>query len=250
MRAVRFLLFYIVAITGSCHSQHIERNIVLINADTYDKGTISKAIMKVSEFNPKVLSLDIAFHEYNGTRDDLNLYHALENCKVLVMPTTIYSLYDDKVSIALASVSEFSPLHAKTGFVSAKVENDQVQIPNKFMVQQVDFNGNLEYHFSVRTAMSFDSLKTTAFLNSNPKTAEVDYKNGSRKFSIFTASEVLNDELTRTDIEGKIVMIGFLGPGDEDKYYSPLNTNPNEPDMYGLQYLAHIVAQILERKQE
>jgi CHASE2 domain-containing sensor protein len=43
-------------------------------------------------------------------------------------------------------------------------------------------------------------------------------------------------------------MIGFLGPGDQDKFITPLNTNPNEPDMYGLEYLANIVAQVLEDK--
>jgi CHASE2 domain-containing sensor protein len=56
----------------------------------------------------------------------------------------------------------------------------------------------------------------------------------------------LNGNITKKDIEGKIVMFGFLGPGNEDKFFSPLNTNPNEPDMYGLEYLANVVAQVLE----
>lgn len=43
-------------------------------------------------------------------------------------------------------------------------------------------------------------------------------------------------------------MISFLGPGDEDKFYTPLNTNPGEPEMYDLECLANIVAQVLEYK--
>lgn len=248
MKTFRLLLFSIVAVIDSCHSQSTESNIILINTGPYDKGRIAKLISIVDSLNPKVISLDIAFPEYNGSRDDLNLYHALENCKRLVMASTIYPLYEDKVSIAMASVGEFSPLHAKTGFVSAKVDKDQILIPNQFIVQQEDFNGDIEYHFSVRTAMSFDSLKTIFFVKKNPKTADVNYKNRKRKFKIFSASEVLNGKLTRNDIEGKIVMLGFLGPGDQDKFYTPLNTNPHEPDMYGLEYLANIVAQVLESK--
>lgn len=44
-------------------------------------------------------------------------------------------------------------------------------------------------------------------------------------------------------------MFGFLGPGGEDKVFSPLNSSaePIEPDMYGLEFLTRIVEQIVGR---
>ena len=41
-------------------------------------------------------------------------------------------------------------------------------------------------------------------------------------------------------------MLSFLGPGNEDKFFTPLNTDNKNPDMYGIEYLANIVAQVLE----
>ena len=98
--------------------------------------------------------------------------------------------------------------------------------------------------------MQFDSLRTNKFIKTHDRLVDIDFKNGERKFKIFTFQNVLTNKLTKGDIEGKIVMLGFLGPGTQDKHISPLNSNPNEPDMYGLEYLAHIVAQILEKKTE
>jgi len=232
---------------GSCHSQSIENNIILINTGPYNKGTIAKLISKVNAFNPKVISLDIAFPYYDGSNDDINLSTTLDRCNNLVMATTIES-DESGVYFALTSSGQFTPVNKKTGFVSAQVEKDQVEIPKQFMVWQKDFNEDIEYHFSIRTAMSFDSLKTMSFLKNNPQTVDVNYKNGKRKFKTFSASDVLNGKLTKKDIEGKIVMLGFLGPGDQDKFFTPFNINPNEPDMYGLEYLANIVAQVLESK--
>lgn len=243
MRLFRFLLLPAM-IVGSCHSQPTENNIVLINTGPYNKGTIAKLISKVNALNPKVISLDIAFPYYDGSNDDISLSMALDKCNNLVMATTVES-DEGGVYFALTSSGEFTPVRKKTGFVSAKVEEAQIKIPKQFIVQQKDFDGYTEYHFSVQTAMSFDSLATAIFIDNNPQTADVDYKNGNRKFKTFSTSDVLNGSLTNKDVEGKIVMVGFLGPGDTDKFYTPLGTRP---EMYGVEYLANIVAQVLESK--
>lgn len=66
----------------------------------------------------------------------------------------------------------------------------------------------------------------------------------------FATSDLLNGRLTKKGIDGRIVIFGFLGSGEQDKFFSSLNTNSNEPDMYSLQYLANIVAQVLEYNHE
>jgi CHASE2 domain-containing sensor protein len=256
MKTRSFLLLFGILIMGSCHSQPAEDNIVLINVGNYDKGRIAKVISKINTLNPKVISLDIAFPEYTGGANDKSLFLALRGTKKLVLPSEISSEGQDYqgneiISIYLTCVGEFFVPYAKTGFVSAKVERDQIQIPKQFIVwQKGSYSEDIYHHFSVVTAMAFDSLKAAGFVQNHERVVDVDYKNGRRKFRTFSASEILNDKLTKSDIEGKIVMMGFLGPGVQDKFFTPFNTNSNEPDMYGLQYLANIVAQILEYNQK
>jgi CHASE2 domain-containing sensor protein len=239
-------------IMGSCHSQPLENNIVLINVGEYDKGRIAKLVAKINMLNPKVISLDIAFPEYTGETNDKSLYMALRDVKRLVLPSEISSEGQDYqgreiISVYLTCAGEFFVPDAKTGFVSVKVEKDQIQIPKQFIVwQKGSYSEDIYHHFSVVTAMAFDSLKASTFVQSHERLVDIDYKNGKRKFRTFSASEILSDKLTKNDIEGKIVMMGFLGPGGQDKFYTPLNTNPHAPDMYGLEYLANIVAQVLE----
>lgn len=134
---------------------------------------------------------------------------------------------------------------AKTGFINTVLENDELNTLKRFFVSGV-VTGKKEYHFSVQIAMLYDSIKTMEFIQQNNNIVDVDYKYGNRKFKKISPREVLSEKITKEDIEGKIVIMGFLGPGNEDKFYTPLNKNPNEPDMYGVEYLANIVAQILE----
>lgn len=253
MKAIRLLLFPIIIAGSSCHSQSPENSIVLINTGPYNKGKIAKEIAIVNTLNPKVVSLDIAFPEYVGDSDDKSLYLALQNCKKLVMPSKIHyegKDYHDKemISVALTCAMEFFPRHAKAGFVSAKIDKDDIQIPRQFIVWQKGYTEDIYQHFSIVTAMAFDSLKTMNFIQSHDRLVDVDYDNEKRKFRTFSASDVLKGKLSKKDIEGKIVMLGFLGPGDEDKFFIPQNLNRNESDMYGLEYLATIVAQVLESK--
>ena len=76
----------------------------------------------------------------------------------------------------------------------------------------------------------------------------VDYKEGRRTFVKISPEDVFGGKVKRKDIEDKIVLIGFLGPGDDDKFFTPLRDKlaPIEPDMYGVEYLANVTAQILE----
>lgn len=252
MKPIRLLLLSFMIFAGSCQSQSVHDSIVLVNTGPYDKGRIAKLISKLSTLSPKVIALDIAFPEYAGDTDDRNLYLALRDVKRLVLPSEIsYEGQDyqgrDIISVYLTCATEFFVPNAKTGFVSAEVERDQGQIPRKFIVwQKGSYSEDIYHHFSVVTAMTFDSLRGSSFVQSQERLVDIDYKNGKRKFKIFSASEILVDNLTKKDIEGKIVMMGFLGPGDDDKYFTPLGANPNEPYMYGLEYLANIVAQVLE----
>ncbi|WP_079689331.1 CHASE2 domain-containing protein [Ohtaekwangia koreensis] len=229
----------------SCSSQTHE-NIVLVNVEHLDRAGIAQEISTLNALNPRVIAIDLQFDESRHDEKDTKLVNALWECKNLVMPSLVHNL-NGKIFTSSASQLEFSA-YAKTGFVNTLPENDTNHTLKRFTVWEKESYGEQasKYHFAARTAMSYDSIKAMKFINAHPKIVDIDYKEGKRQFKILSAKEVLDGKVTKKDIEGKIVMISFLGPGNEDKFYTPLNKHPKEPDMYGVEYLANIVAQILE----
>ncbi len=244
-------LFPFLFITAclSCNSQEIERDIVLINVDTLDRTGIADEITIINSFSPKVIAIDLQFSYDTKYDQDTRLIQALDYVKNLVMISKIenYNGFDTEYRrFTLGSLPDYTT-NAKIGFGNTILEKDELQTLRRFSTHE-KVNGEIVYHFAIRTAMVFDSTIAMNFVKRNSKIIDVDYLNGARKFNIFSSSEVLNRRISKKDIEGKIVMIGFLGPGNEDKFFTPLNRKirPYETDMYGLEYLANIVAQVLE----
>jgi len=248
---MRFIILFLILVQSlTCFSQNEESNIVLINVENLDRAGIAKEISIINSLKPKVISIDLQFTGSHG-ENDLTLINVLESCESLVMSSVIQSFGNNDTLIHLGGGIEFFPNHSKKGFINTILENDDIQTLRCFQIQQYNnFGKRVEYHFSVRTAMSVDSIKAINFVKRNPKIISIDYKQGQRKFKTFNSAQVFNGKITRNDIEDKIILVGFLGPGDEDKFYTPLNKRikPYKPDMYGLEVLANIVAQVLECK--
>jgi CHASE2 domain-containing sensor protein len=241
------LMISIVTVSVSCNSQEVDEHIVLINIDTLARNELAKVLIKIDSLNPKVMGLDVQFIHRSEYESDLKLISALYNCDHLVMGRLIkdYSAEDVEYSGYISTAPEFLPENAHVGFINALLEDDKVQTLRRFSVAET-VKGRLEYHFSVRVAMTYDSLRTIRFIEQNPKIVDINYKQRKRNFKSFSSSQVFSGNLLKKDVQGKIVLIGFLGPGNEDKFFTPLNSNAYEPDIYGLEYLAYMVAQVLE----
>jgi len=222
--------------------------IVLINIEQLDRLGLADEINAIRALGPKVIALDINFVDLKGEHD-ASVVSALRSCQTLVMPSTVVENDDHPIRIDSKSHLIFSTPNVYTGFTDCVLEEDDLQTLKMVTLwEKIQETGEEEFHFSVQVVMLFDSLKTMHFVNTHAKRIDVDYKRGLRKFKQFSANEVLNGVGKRADVEGKIVLLGFLGPGNEDKFFTPLNTRiePYEPDMYGVEFLANIVAQILE----
>lgn len=231
------------------------RDIVIVNCGVYDRLGIANMLEVISDLNPKVIAVDINFAELKNHYQDSLLIARLSNCDNLVMSSIIDDYQGDTdttYSELTGTIPEFLT-NAKIGFTNAVLEDDSVWTLKRFSFFE-KINDWTMYHFAVRTAMSFDSLKTIKYLKDKPKIIEVKYKGDEKVFKVFSYKEVLGKTLNKRDLEGKIVLLGYLGPfegykgPDEDKFFSPLNkgTQPLEPDMYGVVYLANVVTQILD----
>jgi CHASE2 domain-containing sensor protein len=143
------------------------------------------------------------------------------------------------------SLPEFLPFESNTGFINALTESVEINTLKRFsMFEKVE--DKIEYHFAIQTAFKFDSLKAAQFLQSNLKIVDVDYRDCLNKIATYSLYDVLDNKISQERVVGKIILFGFLGPGDKDKILLPLkNENLSKTDIYGLEYLACIIIQVI-----
>lgn len=250
----------------------VTEKIVIINSGVKDKAkSLAKKIAIIDSLNPRVLALDFAIYATNDPYGDSLLIATLSRCKNLVMGVGIvnYTGRDTVYSEVLGTEPEFWTKNAKIGYTNVKVENDQFGTAKKISIYE-NVSGFRMYNLAVRTAMSYDSLKTMAYIKDKPRIIDIEYRGGDSNFRTIPYEDVFKKRLTRKDIEGKIVFIGYLeafkgykerhdkdvslkgykGHYDEDVSFTPLNNKipPYKPDMHGVVVLANIVAQVLGEK--
>lgn len=248
---------YILLITltfASCNfrtrdSKIVSDDVVIVNCGVRSRLGISKILDVISHLSPRVVAIDLNFREKRDNYQDSLLMLQLNECENLVMSSIIDNYWGEKdttYSELTGTLPEFLT-NAKVGFTNAILDNDEFLTLKRFSSYE-RVKGLTMYHFAVTTAMSFDSIKTIHYLKDKPRIIEVDYEGDENSFKTFSDDDVLGKEIDKKDFEDKIVLIGYLGPHDEDKFFSPLNKKeqPHKPDMYGVVYLANVIVQILE----
>ncbi|MEQ8572728.1 CHASE2 domain-containing protein [Fulvivirga sp.] len=248
-KILTFLFTSLIYISG-CDEQPVTDKIVVINIHNYDREKIAQQIQNIIKLNPKVIALDIQFSSRKDERIDSLLRATLQSCDNLVMASVIkdYTYENNNYQDTLGCHPYFLN-HASTGFVNVVVENDKFHSLKRFSIKE-SVNGKIEYHFAVRTAMMFDSLKAMSFIKNKPKLIDVSYQKDQSKFQTISANKALEGSLSRADIEGKVILFGtfYIFEDNPDIFVSSLNKETEEykPDMWGVMYHANIIAQILE----
>jgi CHASE2 domain-containing sensor protein len=243
------LLFIIFAgNVFSCRSQKRESNLVLVNIGFVNRLGMANEIALINSFNPKVIAIDLLFSEKTEPYYDSLLESVLSECKNLVMVSIIkdFAIGKDRYDeFEEGCLPEFTK-NAKTGFINNILEDDEFETLKRFSAVEM-VKDNYEYHFAVQTVIEFDSLKALQFVKNNPKVIDVDYSY-KNTLKVIEAEDLFDGKVARTEIEDKIVLLGYLKPSEIDLFFSPLNkkVKPYSPDVHGLEYHACIVSQILD----
>ncbi|OSZ80427.1 hypothetical protein CAP36_04010 [Chitinophagaceae bacterium IBVUCB2] len=81
------------------------------------------------------------------------------------------------------------------------------------------------------------------------KSVPILYQRSLQQYYYFVTEDLLNKDVCEL-LKDKIVLVGFLGPGDEDKHFTPMRNNEKniegKPDTYGLVIQANAIRTILE----
>jgi CHASE2 domain-containing sensor protein len=149
---------------SACGQKSITDKIVIVNIHNYDREEIAKQIQNVNSLNPKVIALDIQFSILKDKKIDSLLKATLLTCDNLVMGSRLRNYtYEDIDYQDTLGCDAYFLTNAKTGFINAILEEDKFGTLKRFSIKE-KMNGKTEYHFSIRTAMAFDSIRTMNFI--------------------------------------------------------------------------------------
>jgi CHASE2 domain-containing sensor protein len=234
--------------TSNC--QERKDDIVLVNTGRTERAQMANAISKLCTFDPQVLAINMAFDESEDQSVDSQLYSSLLGCSSLIMTCLLVDEGERGFYITNESSIRLIPLMLYLrglGYINMSVRYDGDKVIKQLSTYHTDRNGHIAYHFATEVAMAFDSLATITFVNENPKTIDIV---ANRTFKTISMSQVLSGKVSRDEIQGKILILGFLGVegGKNAGKSSKGRKRGNNRDEYLTEILANAVAQILGLK--
>jgi CHASE2 domain-containing sensor protein len=262
----------------------LDTNVVIVNIGYLSRAEIAQQIRVISKYKPKVIGIDSFFNCPHGT-DSINCpnaYDTLSNLLFasaveeagnvvmvtkLLQTTALREQGDSDVFDSLEHSDAILRANAYEGFASLETDaehQEDLKSCRRFN-PTMEVNGEIQYAFSVRMALAYDSVKAKNFLEREKKSEIINYRGNI--YDPFDASEfpgryytldwdqaLDSTRFVSTLFKDKIVILGFLGQdlkdtSWDDKFFTPLNKNyagKTRPDMYGVVVHANAVSMILK----
>jgi len=272
-----------------------DERVVLVNIGNLTRREVAQELQIINKYKPKVIGIDSYFDCEGGLRDSINcpqlldtlgnllLSDAIQQAKNVVLVSKLLpktetaknpdsDYYYDSLEVSDPMFSDF----ADQGFANLPTDaNYQEDIKQcRSLNPKLEVNGKMEYAFSVKMAMKFDSLKTMKFLARNKEEELINFRGNAETLDVrlkdlrnleleqshfrllcydIDINDVLTENFDPSLFKDKIVIMGFLGdhfgdPAWEDKYFTPLNKSVAgraNPDMFGPVIHANAVIMIL-----
>lgn len=263
-----------------------DTNILIVNIGLLSRAEVAQQIRVISKYKPKVIAIDAFYNCPQGFTDSINcpmaydtlsnliFGDAIANAGTVVMVTkllqtdSLFNAHNGDIDIydSLEHSDELLRPGAFEGYASLDTDathQEDLKTCRKFNPSMM-VNGELNYAFSVRTAMAYDSAKAKKFLARNNSVEVINYRGNtidihgasgypSRYFTLDWYQALDSTQFVPAMIKDKIVLMGFLGEDFDDtswddKFFTPLNNKMAgraRPDMYGLVVHANAISMIL-----
>lgn len=241
----------------------LDTNIVIVNIGKLSRADIGRQIMNISQYNPKVIGLDIIFSCDGGLRDSINCPQAYDTLSNMIFSFAVknaqgkmvlaHKLWQTKELVRkMGDVAYYDSIeHTDTelaegafeGFVNLETDaehQEDLKVCRR-LPPAVNVNGEREVAFSVKIAMLYDSVKAKRFLGRNKASEIINYRgnvvdwhgasNYAGRYAVLDWDQALDTSLFAGGmIRDKIVIMGFLGDdlrdtSWDDKFFTPLNKN-------------------------
>lgn len=242
---ILFLLFFTQCQTPYVHLAGMDPDIVLINIENGDRAFLSKIFTKIDSLKPVVVGVDVIFPTAKNPIQDSALAIALRKLKNEFL---VFNFNDKGEKIR--SLPVFTK--ETEGEVLLDFETSFGLVSNMRPIEEV--KSEILESFALKIAKRFNpGLQIPYHVN---EFLPIEYKRTMNQFPYINGSELINVPVTNFDIANKIILVGYLGPTNEDKYKTPLRfieekePEENQPDTYGLVIIANQIRTLLGEKKQ
>jgi CHASE2 domain-containing sensor protein len=235
-----FIIFSACVSKSEKKNDRIDPDIVIINIEEGDRSFIGRTLLTIDSCKPKLIGIDAWFIQEKDSVQDIALINALKNVKNVILG---YSL--DTLGHPLRSHFKFRTLVDDEGLAVLQIQDG---LSSHFTPITLIDNKENE-HIALKIVRKWQPDFTVDI--DKGKTIPINFSRTLDQFIHLNASE-LKAKKNFNDINNKIVLLGYIGPSNEDKHFTPftkkLNTKNNEPDTYGVVIIANEIRTILDYK--
>lgn len=218
-------------------------DIVLVNIEDGDREFIGKLLMKIDSLKPILIGIDVFFKTKKTPQEDSVLIHALQQINNEILN---YGLSDNNTFEYSDSI--FTQLATDKGFL--KYDRTLGLITNMTPLPKIE--NELHESFAYKIVKHWKpEFKSNININQQ---IPINYQRPLDKFLRLDGSFLIETNIDNFDLQNKIFLVGYIGPGKEDKYSTPLRfieieSEHDEPDTYGIVIIANQIRTILEHKE-
>jgi CHASE2 domain-containing sensor protein len=217
-------------------TDQIDPDIVLVNIGEGDRAFIGNLLRKIDSCKPNLIAIDAWFVKEKEPIQDSVLMNALKVIKNDVLAYTI-----DSNGVIIKSHSKFRSLALDEGLAVLKGVDG---ITNSFTPILASDSQTYE-HFALQIIKHWNpSFKLDLKKN---ESIPIKFNRTLEQFAHFNESQL---ESSCNELKNKIVLLGYIGPNNEDKHFTPIRYvkkyDIQEPDTYGLVIIANEIRTLLE----
>lgn len=240
------ILFCLPLVFANCKDYSVkletspDPDIVLVNLEEADRAAIGKILLKLDSLSPVVVGIEVTF---KGRKNkDSTLIAAFEKLENDIL---VYNIKQGSIN---GSDSVFTNL---TDEGNLYYEQRMGLVTTIVPVQKV--NGVIHESFALKIIKKWKPGFTSQI--KVDERIDIHYARDLKRFQMINGSNLLSTKVENIDWHGKVFLVGYMGPGNDDKHFTPLRHfegeyKTNEPDTYGLVIIANEIRTILEHKKQ
>lgn len=226
---------------GHVHlTEKVDPDIIIINIEEGDRAFIGKLLLTIDSCNPKLIAIDAWFINEKDSYQDSILVTALRLIDNDILGYTL-----DPDGLPLRSHYKFRNFVSGEGL--AVLDNIDGISSHITPVHVIEGEEHELLPLTIVKKWKPD------FINRFDKdeTIPIEFTRTLDQFVHFNGSG-LTVKSNFQYLQDKVVLLGYLGPSNEDKHFSPIrqvmNYKDGEPDTYGVVIIANEILTILNRK--